>query len=68
MTIGSKVKQTLAELKGVHGTLQMYSAITRDGESKAVYEKAKEEIGEIIGDLEERVRTLEFQEPQYKGK
>lgn len=68
MTIGSKVKQTLAELKGAHGTLQMYSAGTRDGEAKAAFDKAMAEVGEIIGDLEDRLRILESQEPQYKGK
>lgn len=68
MTVGSKVKQTLAELKGAYGTLQMYSAHTENEETKAAFVNAEEEIKQIIGDLEGRLQVLESQEPQYKGK
>lgn len=34
MTVASQVKQTLAGLKGVQGTLRIYSAQSQDDESK----------------------------------
>lgn len=67
MTISSKVKQTLASLKGAQGTLRVYSLQTQDADVKATYKEALETTSKIINDLEERIKTLEFEEPQYKG-
>ena len=66
MTVISKVKQTLATLKGSQGTLRLYSIQERDEEAKAAYNKALETTREIIKDIETRVQTLELEEPQYK--
>lgn len=66
MTVISKVKQTLATLKGSQGTLRIYSIQERDEEAKASYNKALEVTSEIIQDLEARAETLELEEPQYK--
>jgi hypothetical protein len=67
MTVASQVKQTLAALKGNQGTLKLYALQTRDEETKLVYNEALEAIGVMINDLERRMQTLEYQEPQYKG-
>jgi len=67
MTVASKVKQTLATLKGNQGTLRIYAAQTQDEETRSVYNDAIEITGSIINDLEERLKILELQEPQYKG-
>ena len=67
MTVASQVKQTLAGLKGVQGTLRLYSAQAQDEETRNVYNEAIEVTSEIINDLEKRIQVLEFQEPQYKG-
>ena len=67
MTVASQVKKTLATLKGNQGTLRLYMLQTRDENAKLVYTDALEVTGKIINDLEERMQTLEYQEPQYKG-
>ncbi len=67
MTVASQVKQTLAGLKGVQGTLRIYSTQTQDEETLSVYKEALETTEGIINDLEKRLQGLEFQEPQYKG-
>jgi hypothetical protein len=67
MTVASQVKQTVATLKGNQGTLRLYALQARDEETKLVYNDALEVIGVIINDLERRIQTLEYQEPQYKG-
>lgn len=67
MTVVSKVKQTLATLKGSEATLRTYSLKERDKEARAIYTDAFEEITKIRIDLEKRVGSIEFQEPQYKG-
>lgn len=67
MTIASQVKQTLASLKGARGTLRVYSTQTRDEEARSVFTDALEVTNSVIEDLEKRLQTLEFEEPQYKG-
>lgn len=67
MTAISKVKQTLATLKGVEATLEIYSLQERDKESKSIYNETSKEIGRIKTDLEKRIGVMEFEEPQYKG-
>ncbi len=67
MTVSSKVKQTLATLKGSEAALRIYSLQERDEEAKAIYTEAFEELNKVKIDLEGRVGSIEFQEPQYKG-
>ena len=67
MTVGSKVQQTLASLKGIESTLKIYSIQTQDEKAKAIYQEAIGMTNGIIKDLEERQKVLEFEEPQYKG-
>jgi uncharacterized protein YhbP (UPF0306 family) len=67
MTVASQIKQTLAGLKGVQGTLRIYSSQARNEEARSVYNEALAVTEKIINDLEQRVQTLEFEEPQYKG-
>jgi hypothetical protein len=67
MTVASQIKQTLASLKGAQGTLRVYSTQSRDKETRMMFSKAMEETHLVIEDLESRMKTLEFEEPQYKG-
>jgi len=67
MTVASQVKQTIATLKGSQGTLRLYASQTRNEETKLVYKEALATTETIINDLERRMQTLEYQEPQYKG-
>ncbi len=67
MTVGSKIKQTLASLKGANSTLQIYAAQSQDVETQDVYHAALDMTSEVIQDLEIRLQTVEYEEPQYKG-
>lgn len=67
MTAISKVKQTLATLKGAESTLEMYSLQEQNQESKKIYSEAAKEINTIKRNLEKRIGFMEFEEPQYKG-
>jgi hypothetical protein len=67
MTVGSKVKQTLASLKGAESTLRLYSVQSINNEEKAVYKKSLQSLEEITKDIEDRIKRLELEEPQYKG-
>jgi len=67
MTVSAKVKETLSTLKGSEATLRIYSLQERDKEAKDIYAEAFKEINKIKSDLEKRVGTIEFEEPEYKG-
>ncbi|KUO51065.1 MAG: hypothetical protein APF76_16350 [Desulfitibacter sp. BRH_c19] len=67
MTVIAKVKQTLASLKGVQGTLNIYATQTEDKETRYVFKEAVQVSTDIIKELEARIQNLEFEEPQYKG-
>lgn len=68
MTVGSMVNQTLATLKGVQGTLRIYSAQSQKEETKSAFIEALSITDTVIKDIENRLTYLEFQEPQYKSK
>lgn len=67
MTVGAKVNQTLANLKGIESTLRVYSIQSRNSEEKAVFCKGLQTTEGIIKDLEYRLKIIEYEEPQYKG-
>ncbi len=67
MTVGSNVKQTLASLKGIESTLRIYSIQSSKEEEKIVYKEELQTIKSVIKDIEDRMKILEFEEPQYKG-
>ncbi|WP_425447659.1 DUF1657 domain-containing protein [Dethiothermospora halolimnae] len=67
MTVSSQVKNTLASLKGVQETLRMYSTQSQSKEERKIYKESIEVTKFIIEDLENRIKKLEFEEPQYKG-
>ncbi|WP_010233833.1 DUF1657 domain-containing protein [Clostridium arbusti] len=67
MTVGSKVKQTLAGLKGIESTLRIYSVQSKNKDDVKVYKDALKTTESVIKNVEDRIKTLEFEEPQYKG-
>ena len=67
MTVGSKVKQTLSNLKGVESTLRIYSTQTDNKKESRVYLEALKTTESVIKDVEDRLKILELEEPQYKG-
>ncbi len=68
MTVGSQVIQTIASLKNAQATLKIYSVQSQSEESKKVFNEAVSTTAEIISGMEERLKKLEFEEPQYKSK
>jgi hypothetical protein len=67
MTISAQVKQTLASLKSIEATLENFSSIEKNNEAKEIFSRNVQRVNRVIGDLEERLSVLEFEEPQYRG-
>ncbi len=68
MTVGSQMIQAIASLKNAQATLKIYSVQSQSEESKKVLNEAVSTTAEIISGMEERLKKLEFEEPQYKSK
>lgn len=66
MTVASKVKQTLANLKGTESTLRIYSLQSKNKEEIIAYKEALKTTESVIKDIEDRIKILELEEPQYK--
>ncbi|MBS4539345.1 DUF1657 domain-containing protein [Clostridium sp. D2Q-11] len=67
MTVASQVKQTIATLKGIESTLELYSLQSYNEDEKSVYNNSLDTTKKVIYDLEKRLKQLEYEEPQYKG-
>ncbi|MDM5214710.1 DUF1657 domain-containing protein [Peribacillus sp. NJ4] len=67
MTIGSEVKQCLANLKGVEASLSSLALRTNENESKQILHETMMVVNEVVIDLKKRVGELESEEFQYKG-
>lgn len=67
MTIGSQLKQTMVNLKGAKGTLMIYSLQSQEEDERTAYKEALEKTDRVIKDLEDRIKLVEYEEPQYKG-
>ena len=67
MTVSAKVKQTKASLMGSESTLRTYAIQSENLEIKTVFQEALETVNTIVQDLSSRIKTLEKEEPQYKG-
>lgn len=67
MTVGSELKQTISSLKGVQATANLYATQARHEKTRYAFHAAADTLNEVLSDLEGRLSTLEFNEPQYKG-
>jgi len=67
MTVASKLKQTMSSLKGSMATLETFAAYTENPEAKDVLERNIQKIKGVVDGFENRLKVVEFEEPQYKG-
>lgn len=67
MTVAAQVKQTIASLKGAIATLDTFCTLEENQEVKNLLEKNVKKVGGVIDALEQRVKVLEYEEPQYNG-
>ncbi|MDQ0337591.1 hypothetical protein J2S00_000361 [Caldalkalibacillus uzonensis] len=67
MTVASKLKQTIASLKGAAATMETYAAHHPDQQVKETFKTCRQQAEQIIAELDQRLQEMEFEEPQYKG-
>lgn len=67
MTVGSQVKQAVANLKSVQASFEQFALETENEQAKQLYTDAAEQTMNILQSIEPRVQEIEQEEPQYKG-
>ncbi|MCH3963657.1 MAG: DUF1657 domain-containing protein [Clostridium sp.] len=66
MTVGSEVKQTLANLRGIESTLRIYSIQSGNKQEINAYKEALKTTETVTKNIESRLKDIQLEEPQYK--
>jgi len=67
MTIGKKVKTSLASLKSVQADMESFALETQNHNAKQLFQQYAQQAQSMINSLESRLQEIEMEEPQYKG-
>lgn len=67
VTVGTQVKKTAVLLKGIEATIRTFAETAQHPEAKAIWERQLPRLEAVIRQVDERVKTLEMEEPQYRG-
>lgn len=67
VTVGTKLKQTLSNLKSCQADFESFALETNNQQAKQFYAEAAQRTQQLVDDLNERVEQVERQEPQYQG-
>lgn len=66
MTVYQQINQTIADLKSVQASFELFSYQTKDPEAQEAFKNASERTKGIISALETRLLQIEKEEPSYK--
>ncbi|MBX5476162.1 MAG: DUF1657 domain-containing protein [Clostridia bacterium] len=66
MTVGTKVKQTIASLKSAQANLESFALETQNKAAKRLYEECAQQAKAIVEQMESRLKQIQEEEPQYK--
>lgn len=67
MTTYSKVKQTFLDLKSAKATLEQYALIAQEEHTRQSFQRIAGKLEPTLERLNQRIQSMEFEEPQYKG-
>ncbi len=66
MTVGTKLHQTISQLKSCAGNLQGFALDTDDPQAKQMFTSASQQLDQIVQQVNARTNYVEQQEPTYK--
>lgn len=67
MTVGTKVKTALSNLKSVQADFESFALETQDKDAKKLWADAARQTRQVLERVEQRVREMEREEPEYRG-
>ncbi len=66
MTVGSRVRTTLATLESIEATLSSLAAKTEEEGARDAFHQSALKTRTVIAEIKKRLAQLELEEPQYK--
>gem|GEM_PF-146420 len=66
MTTGTKLHQTIGQLKAAAGDLQGFALDTDDPQAKQMFTSASRQLDQIVQQVSARTNYVERQEPTYR--
>ncbi|HEX6989518.1 MAG TPA: DUF1657 domain-containing protein [Bacillota bacterium] len=67
MTVGTRVKTALSNLKSVQADFESFALETQDQDAKQLWADAAQQTRRVLEQVEQRVRQMEQEEPEYRG-
>ncbi|HEX6989829.1 MAG TPA: DUF1657 domain-containing protein [Bacillota bacterium] len=67
MTVGTRVKTALSNLKSVQADFESFALETQDQDAKQLWDDAAQQTRRVLERVEQRVRQMEEEEPAYRG-
>ncbi|MBA4602830.1 DUF1657 domain-containing protein [Thermoactinomyces mirandus] len=65
MTVGTKLKQTIASAESVAANLRSFSLDTDNRQAKQLYSQLAQNMDSVVQQLKEREQQVASEEPQY---
>ena len=66
VTVGTKMKQTLASAESILADLKSYQLETQDPQAKQLFQNLANQMEQTVQGLKQRLQQIEQQEPQYR--
>ncbi len=66
MTVGTKIKQTIASAEGVAANLKTFALDTENQQAKQLYNQLAQQMDQVIQQLKVREEQIYSEEPQYR--
>ncbi len=66
MTVGTKMKQTMAGLKSAQANLETFALETDNQQAKQLFQQMAQQTQGIINGLQPRLEQIQQEEPQYR--
>lgn len=66
MTVATQVRQTIAGLKSVQASFEVFALETENPQAKQLYNDAAEQTKQVLNSVEPRLQEIELEEPQYR--
>jgi len=65
MTVSQQLKQTIATLKSVQASLELFSYETKDTHVQGLFKQASQDSHQVVTSLETRLLQVQKEEPQF---
>lgn len=66
MTVGTQLQQAIAGVQSAAASMKTFALETQDQQAKKTFENLAQTLESAVGQLEQRYRYVQEQEPQYK--